>query len=135
MRWLKLARTAFLFLCLVFAAVGVAAPALAAEPCGTHTWRASDDAGKTEIGFEARASDASGCHVYVWDNTTTDSPGSGTLTFKTSHILNGWEPGNTLPKMEAGYCQYRAVHEANMLFVNYFKVADGTEVTVSYRCD
>jgi hypothetical protein len=109
------------------------APAYAAAPCGTHTWRASDDVGKTEIGFEAKATD--GCHVYVWDNTTTDSSGAGTVTFRTSHVLNGWEAGNALPKMEAGYCQYRAAHEANMLFVNYFKVADGTEVTVTYRCD
>lgn len=116
----------------LLALVIVPVPAYAAEPCGTHTWRASDDVGKTEIGFEARASD--GCHVYVWDNTTTDSPGNGTLTFKTSHVFNGWEAGNTLPKMEAGYCAYRAAHEANLLFVNHFGVADGTEVTVSYRC-
>jgi hypothetical protein len=106
--------------------------ASADQGCATRTWRASDDAGKTEIGFEARASD--GCHVYVWDNTTTDSPGSGTVTFKTSRVLNGWEAGNTLPKMEAGYCAYRAAYEANLLFVNYFRVPDGTEVSVTYRC-
>ena len=109
-------------------------PAAAEErPCGARTW--SVDPGKSGVGFNATATD--GCHTYEWTNVAGQGPGSGEVTFRTSRVLQGWEAGSTLPSMaggEASYCAYQAAHEANMVFVNYFGVPDGTEVRVRYSC-
>jgi hypothetical protein len=135
MRWFRIALIAVLAL-----AAAVLLPALRAETasaspveqgCRIESFEYSP--GKTPEGFSASATD--GCHTYRWTSNTVDMPGSGTVTFKTVGNVQPWEPGYTLPGPQGGnYCQYRAAHEANLMFTNGFKVPVGTEVTVSYRC-
>lgn len=116
---------------ILLALVALPAPAYAAEPCGSYT--SMYDPGKTEEGFSARASD--GCHVVNWTSNTVDQSGSGTLTFRTMNpATQPWESGYSLPKMQDGYCAFRAAHEANLFMTNKFGVAPGVEVSVSYRC-
>jgi hypothetical protein len=102
-----------------------------AQDCRTRTW--SVEPGKSGTGSKATATD--GCHVYEFTTTNGQRPDSGEVTFKTSHVFNGWEDGNTLPSMAGGYCAYAAAHQANLAFVNFFGVPDGTEVRVRYSCD
>jgi hypothetical protein len=101
--------------------------AYAAEPCGTQTWNYQP--GKTEEGFKASATD--GCHTYQWTSNTTDSSASGTVSFMVTKRVNPWD--GDLPNT-GDMCQMRAAHEANLMFLNGFKVPAGTEVTVQYRC-
>lgn len=101
------------------------------QGCRSESW--NYEPGKTATGFEATASD--GCHEYRWTSNTIDASGSGTVTFRTIGNVQPWEPGYTLPGPQGGnQCQYRAAHEANLMFTNGFKVPAGTEVTVRYRC-
>lgn len=115
---------------LIMSLLVVPAPTVAAE---CETYSSAYDPGKTAEGFSAKATD--GCHVVEWTSNTTDTTGSGTLTFKTVGNVQPWESGYSLPGPQNGnYCQYRAAHEANGFFTNRFKMPAGTEVTVSYRC-
>lgn len=111
------------------------APTFAASPveqdCRTESFEYSP--GKTAEGFSATATD--GCHTYRWTSNTVDMPGSGTVTFRTVGNVQPWDAGYTLPGPQGGnYCQYRAAHEANLMFTNGFKAPAGTEVTVRYEC-
>lgn len=102
------------------------------QGCRSHTW--SDPGGKTPTGFEARATD--GCHVVNWTGSIGQGPGGGVTTFRVFGNVDPWMSGYGGPGPEGGnYCQYRAVHEANLYFTNLFRVPNGTEVTVRYVCD
>jgi hypothetical protein len=107
-------------------------PAYAEElPCGTRTW--VNEAGKTPNGSRAVATD--GCHTYNFTTTIGVGPASGEATFKTSSAAQGREAGSFLADAAPNHCAFAAVAQANMAFVNHFKVADGTEVRVKYVCD
>jgi hypothetical protein len=101
-----------------------------AEPCGSYTWDANVDAGKTAVNDWSTATD--GCHTYKWNGTVGASGGSGTTTFKVNKNAEAWELG--VSPAGGNYCEYSKVHEANMAMAWHFKVADGTEVTVKYSC-
>jgi hypothetical protein len=119
MRHLLIAATALLLL--------TATPSFAAErPCGTHSW--TNEQGKTPNGFTASATN--GCHTYNWTSTIAQGPASGEVTFRTDINASG------LADMRVGgdYCAARAAHEANLAFVHYFGVPDGTTVRVRYEC-
>lgn len=149
MRWFTIVRTLFLVVALVLAALG-ATPAWASDDGGSYaiprgpvegvaqgcrSHESLYDPGKTEEGFTADATD--GCNKVHWTSNTTDSPGSGTVTFKTIGNVDPWQAGYALPGPAGGsdsYCRYRAAHEANLWFTNYFKVPVGTQVTVKYAC-
>lgn len=112
---------------------GVIRPVYAAETCERRVWTV--EPGKSGTGFKGVATD--GCHTYEWVNVAGQAPGEGTVTFRTSRVLNGWEAGSTLPSMSGGaaqYCAYQAAHEANLAFMHYFQVPEGTEVRVAYSC-
>ena len=117
---------------------GIAAPpALAfvgAADCRTYSY--AYDAGKTAEGFTASATD--GCNTARWTGSIGQGPGGGTYTFKTNgHNGYSWQDGYGLPRYgdDQQSCLARAAQEANGYFTNYFKVAPGTEVTVTYRCE
>lgn len=101
------------------------------QRCETKTWNYNP--GKTPEGLSATATD--GCYTYEWTSNTVDVTGKGEVKFRTVGNVQPWESGYNLPGPENGnMCEYRVVHEANMMFTNGFNVPVGTEVTVSYRC-
>lgn len=109
-------------------------PAHAADGCRSYS--SEYDPGKTIAGFTADATD--GCNRVHWTSSIGQGEGNGTVTFKTIGNVDPWASGYSLPGPEGGpanYCRYRAAHEANGYFTNYFKVPEGTEVTVKYHCD
>lgn len=121
-------RLVFSILVALFCAIPTTA--LAAEPCGTYTWDAYVDAGKTAVNDWSTATD--GCHVYRWNGSVGANGGSGTTTFKVNKNAQAWELG--VSPAGGNNCQYDKVHEANMAMAWHFKVADGTEITVKYSC-
>lgn len=127
-------RTALLIFMLLLALapmVAMTSPAYADAPCQSYS--SHYDAGKTPEGFQGHASD--GCHTADWTSSIGVGPDSGKVTFRTIGNISPGEPGYTLPGPQGGnYCQYRAAHEANGYFTNWFQVPVGTEVTVSYSC-
>lgn len=139
MRLLVIARTVFLLLALVLpllAAVPARADdgggyAVPGQRCQTYT--GTYEPGKTVTGFWGDATD--GCHRYQWEGSIGQGPGEGTVTFAVTSKVNPWEGG--LPSMAGGpaaYCRARAAHEANLQWMFRFRAAEGTEVTVRYRC-
>jgi hypothetical protein len=106
-----------------------AVPAYAAEPCGSYTWDANVDAGKTGVNDWSTATD--GCHTYRWNGSVGASAGGGTTTFRVSRNAQAWDLSSPAG---GNYCQYSKIHEANMAMAWHFKVADGTEVSVTYAC-
>jgi hypothetical protein len=134
---------------LIVTAVGTVSPALAsgdgggywlpgqpttididAQNCRTRTW--TNEAGKTPNGSHAVATD--GCNRYEFTSTIGVGPASGEVTFKTSSASMGLEADKPLADVP-NHCAFAAVAQANMAFVNYFGVPDGTEVRVKYACE
>ena len=101
-----------------------------AQNCRTRTW--TNEAGKTANGSHAVATD--GCNVYDFTTTIGVGPASGDVTFKTSAASMGLEADKPLAAVP-NHCAFAAVAQANMAFVNYFGVPDGTEVRVKYACE
>ena len=109
-----------------------ATPAYAEErPCGTRTW--VNEAGKTPNGSHAVATD--GCHTYDFTTSIGVGPASGEATFKTSTAAQGREADSALADAAPNHCAFAAIAGANLAFVNYFGVSDGTEVRVKYSCE
>ena len=121
-----------LLLAMTFAAVLVAPMATSADAqaCQSRTW--TNEAGKTPNGSHAVATD--GCNSYEFTTSIGVGPSNGAVTFKTSSASMGLEADKPLAAVK-DHCAFAAVAQANLAFVNYFRVPDGTEVRVTYSCE
>lgn len=99
-----------------------------AQNCRTRTW--VNDEGKTPNGMHAVATD--GCNVYEFTTTIGAGPASGEFTFMAADLAIGYE---MYAYSTTNQCEYAAVSQANMAFINYFKVPSGTMVRVTYHCE
>jgi hypothetical protein len=99
-----------------------------AQQCQTRTW--VNPEGKTPNGTHVVATD--GCHVYEFTTTIGAGPASGTTTFMAADLAMGLEPYAYNARNQ---CEFAAISQANLAFINYFKVPSGTMVRVTYNCD